>query len=165
GVALVLLLLALALPGCRSNKSASPVGSSELIVSAAVSLREAFNEIAELERKQSNTVVHFNFGASGALQKQIESGAPADIFASAGAKQMDELAARNLIAPATRKDFARNVLVLIAPADNVAIAALGDLAKPEVKKIAVGNPKTGPAGQYTEQTLNKLKLLPQIQSK
>jgi molybdate transport system substrate-binding protein len=136
-----------------------------LTVSAAVSLKDAFREIAELYEKRTGTKIHFNYGASGALQKQIESGAPADVFASAGAKQMDELASRSLIVPDTRTDFARNSLVLIIPAKGPGFASFSDLANPSVKKVAVGNPKTVPAGQYTEQTINKLKLLPQIQSK
>ena len=148
------------LPACR--KETSP---NELIVSAAVSLKDAFNELAQLNEQQNNTKVHFNFGASGALQKQIESGAPVDVFASAGAKQMDELATKELIIASSRTDFVRNVLVLVEPANSSAIASFTDLTKPEVKKIAVGNPKTVPAGQYTEQTFNKLQLLPNIKSK
>jgi molybdate transport system substrate-binding protein len=148
--------------GCYSTR---PDNSDELIVSAAASLKDAFNEIAQMHQQRTGTKVRFNFGASGALQKQIESGAPADLFASAGAKQMDELAAKNLILPSSRRDFARNVLVLIEPANGTAISSFADLGKAEIRKIAVGNPKTVPAGQYTEQTLNQMKLLPAIQSK
>jgi len=148
--------------GCRSKSTG---GSDELVVSAAVSLKDAFNEIARIHEQRTSTRVRFNFGASGALQKQIESGAPADIFASAGARQMDELAAGNLIVPASRKDFARNVLVLIEPPNGPQISSFADLGKSEIRKIAVGNPKTVPAGQYTEQTFTRLKLLPDIQSK
>ncbi|HJZ80349.1 MAG TPA: molybdate ABC transporter substrate-binding protein, partial [Pyrinomonadaceae bacterium] len=99
------------------------------------------------------------------LLKQIESGAPADVFASAGAKQMDDLAAKNLIVVSTRADFARNVLVLIQPVNSTSIFTFDDLARPEVKKIAIGNPKTVPAGQYTEQTFNQMKLWLQVQPK
>lgn len=136
-----------------------------MTVSAAVSLKDAFNETADLNAKRNGTKIHFNYGASGALQKQIESGAPADVFASAGAKQMDDLAAKGLIIPDTRKDFARNSLVLIVPARSAIVSSFSDLANPSVEKVAVGNPKTVPAGQYTEQTLNKLKLLPDFQPK
>ena len=164
-VAILTLLLVL-IPGCRS-RGPSPSGApaNELTVSAAVSLKDAFNEIAELYEKRTGTKIHFNYGASGALQKQIESGAPADIFASAGAKQMDELASRNLIVPDTRTDFAGNSLVLIIPAKGLTLSSFSDLSNPSVKKVAVANPKTVPAGQYTEQTLHNLKLLPQLQSK
>ncbi len=156
------LALSLLLPGCRST---APISNGELIVSAAVSLKDAFNEIAGLNEQRTSTNIRFNFGASGALQKQIESGAPADVFASAGAKQMDELAAKSLIIPSTRTDFARNVLVLIESANGSGVSSFTDLSKAEVKRIAVGNPKTVPAGQYTQQTFNRLKLAPDIQSK
>jgi len=148
--------------GCYSTR---PDNSDELIISAAASLKDAFNEIAQISKQRTGMKIRFNFGASGALQKQIELGAPADLFASAGAKQMDELAAKNLILPSSRRDFARNVLVLIEPANGAAISSFADLGKAEIRKIAVGNPKTVPAGQYTEQTLNQMKLLPTIQSK
>jgi molybdate transport system substrate-binding protein len=160
----ILILLLLSILNCRSNGPAAPA-SNELIVSAAVSLRDAFNEIADLHERRNGSKILFNFGASGALQKQIESGAPADVFVSAGAKQMDDLAAKGFIIRDSRKDFARNSLVLIVPATGTAVSSFGDLANPSVKKVAVGNPKTVPAGQYTEQVLNKLKLLPAIQPK
>lgn len=104
----LLIALLLFFPACREDTPAN-----ELIVSAAASLKEAFNEIAQLNEQRNNVKVHFNFGASGALQKQIESGAPVDVFASAGAKQMDQLAAKDLIIASSRSDFARNVLVLV----------------------------------------------------
>jgi molybdate transport system substrate-binding protein len=152
------------LSGCGSSQKPA-ADNDELIVSAAVSLKDAFNEIAELYRKQTNAIVRFNFGASGTLQKQIESGAPVDVFASAGAKQMDQLASKGVIDATTRKDFAGNHLVLIVLSARSGISSFSDLSKAEVKKIAAGNPKTVPAGQYTEQTLTQLKLLPQIQPK
>jgi molybdate transport system substrate-binding protein len=164
----MLAALVLLLSGCRSGappSSGSP-RANELTISAAVSLKDAFNELAELNEKRNGTKVHFNFGASGALQKQIEQGAPADVFASAGAKQMDELATKAFVEPSSRQDFARNELVLVVPAaSGVAVSSFADLNKAEVKKIAVGNPKTVPAGQYTEQTFSRLKLLPQLKSK
>jgi len=163
----ILALLLLSIPGCRSNgpPAAGPSTANEFTVSAAISLKDAFNEIANLNEKRTGTKIHFNYGASGALQKQIESGAPADVFASAGAKQMDDLAVRGVIVPETRADFARNSLVLIVPAKSTGISSFSDLSNPAVKKVAVGNPKTVPAGQYTDQTFNRLKLLPQIQAK
>jgi molybdate transport system substrate-binding protein len=165
--AIAALTLLVFVSGCGSGtpSATGPSPANELTISAAVSLKKAFNEIADLNEKRTGTKVHFNYGASGALQKQIESGAPADVFASAGAKQMDDLAGKGFIDPSTRKDFARNSLVLIVPAKEPILKSFSDLTNPAVKKIAVGNPKTVPAGQYTEQTLRKLSLLPQIQAK
>lgn len=137
-----------------------------MTVSAAVSLKDAFTEIGELYKKKTGKTVNFNFGASGALQKQIETGAPVDVFASAGEKQMDELAAKKLIDADSRKDFARNKLVLIVPQNSVLnLETFDGLSDLRVQKIAVGNPKTVPAGQYTEQFFEKNNLKNALQSK
>jgi len=137
-----------------------------LIVSAAASLRDAFNEIGRLYESREHIRVRFNYGASGALEKQIEAAAPVDVFASAGAKQMDDLIAKDLIVEGSRQDFARNALVLITPADApVSLNSFADLDSSQVSRIAVGNPQTVPAGQYTEQTLTNLKLWQQLQPK
>ena len=161
----ILIAWVLALLSFSACWSKAPNSSREVLVSAAVSLKDAFTELAQLHEQRTGIKIRFNFGASGALQKQIEAGAPVDVFASAGAKQMDELSAKGLIVSASRRDFAGNVLVLIQPADGAALSSFADLAKPEVKKIAIGNPKTVPAGQYTQQTFNRMKLVPDIQPK
>lgn len=147
-----------------SNRSQQTAG--EIVVSAAISLKDAFREIGDLYTARTGTKINFNFGSSGVLQKQIEGAAPIDVFASAGAKQMDELAAKGLIENDTRRDFVHNALMLITPKDStLGLSSFDDLAHPRVQRLAVGNPKTVPAGQYTEQLLSGMKLLPQIQSR
>lgn len=169
-VRLIFVLLIVFFGNCARHTN-EPAGDSSpkdetLTISAAVSLKEAFNEIAALYKTKTGRSISFNFGASGALQRQIESGAPVDVFASAGVPQMDELAAKDLILKETRRDFARNTLILIAPKiSNIYLGAFSDLAKPEVQKIAVGNPKTVPAGAYSEQVFDKLNLKSAVQSK
>lgn len=160
-LAAIAILLLLGASSCRSHDSPT----NELTISAAVSLRDAFNEIAEIHQQRTGTKILFNFGASGTLQKQIESGAPADLFASAGARQMDDLVAGGFVTPETRSVFARNELVLIVPAGVASLSSFAELANETITKVAVGNPKTVPAGQYTKQTLTNLNLLPQIQGK
>lgn len=164
---LVLLLLLLTFCGCQAGApDTSTRDTGDLTVSAAVSLRDAFKEIENLYKARTGKTVNFNFGASGALQKQIEAGAPVDVFASAGAKQMDELAGRGLIDEASRRDFARNTLALIVPSDSqLNLKAFADLAAPGVQRLAVGNPKTVPAGQYTEQLLDHFNLRANLQAK
>lgn len=169
-VHILLILLLFLLVGCQPDSSVSEGNTKSrdevLTVSAAVSLKNAFNEIGELYKSKTGRTINFNFGASGALQRQIETGAPVDVFASAGAQQMDELAAKDLIDAATRRDFVRNTLVLIVPADSkISLASFSDLTKAEVQKIAVGNPKTVPAGQYTEQFFEKMNLKNSVQAK
>jgi molybdate transport system substrate-binding protein len=161
-VAVLIFSPAAALTGLRSPRQAS----GEILVSAAISLKNAFEEIGSLYEKQTGIRVRFNLAASGLLQKQIETGAPVDVFASAGEKQMDVLQARRLIMPATRRDFARNTLVLIVPAQSkISIRSFQDLARREVGHIAIGSPKTVPAGQYAEEALKYLKLWDAVQSR
>ncbi len=163
----LLALAGLAGFACRSSGPAPPLGQQaarEITVSAAASLQDAFREIGKQYEARTGARINFNFGASGALQRQIESGAPVDVFASAGRPQMEALAAQNLLAPESRRDFARNALVLIVPADQaLGLNDLADLGGSAVRRIAIGNPKTVPAGQYAEQALTRLGLWQQLQ--
>lgn len=159
-------LIVFVLGGCKAQPSTSAPADNTITVSAAASLKEAFTEIGNRYRANTGNLVSFNFGASGALQKQIEAGAPVDVFASAGTRQMDEVAGRGLIDSASRRDFAQNALALIVPADsNLTLSAFTDLASAQVQKIAVGNPKTVPAGQYTEEVFDYFNLRDSLQSK
>ena len=149
--------------GCRTN---APSNETALTVSAAISLKDAFTEIKQQYQSQTGDAVNFNFGASGALQRQIENGAPVDVFASAGAAQMDELAAKNLIDADSRRDFAQNELVLIVPSDSTLnLTNFSGLSDARIQKIAVGNPQSVPAGQYAAQVLAKNNLTNVVQSK
>jgi len=94
----------------------TPEPEKELTVSAAISLKDALGEIAKLYRiEMPDTVIHFNLGASGTLQRQIEQGAPVDIFISASKDQMDSLDSRGLLLAGTRRDLVKNAVVLIVP--------------------------------------------------
>lgn len=169
-IRLIIILLAVCfslIAGCRTNSPETVNNSSgNLTISAAVSLKDAFNEIGAIYKTKTGKTVNFNFGASGALQRQIETGAPVDIFASAGEMQMDALASKNLIDAATRRDFARNELVLIVPTDSkLNLTNFGNLNDSSVQKIAVGNPKTVPAGGYSAQLFEKNNLSNSLQNK
>ncbi|MDF2937499.1 MAG: molybdenum transporter, periplasmic molybdate-binding protein [Paenibacillaceae bacterium] len=146
------------------TKAPDPV---ELTISAAASLTESLNEIKTLYAKKApHVTLTFNFGASGTLQTQIENGAPADLFLSAGKKQMDALVSKQLIDSATAKNLLLNDLVLVVPADSkLAIAKVEDLSKDEVKKLAVGTPESVPAGSYAKETLTYYKLWDSLQPK
>lgn len=137
--------------------SAPESTKEEILVSAAASLKNAFEEIGKLHEKRTGVRVRFNIGASGLLQKQIEAGAPVDVFASAGSSQMDILEAKGLIVPETRRNFAGNALVLIIPArSKLQLRSFKDVERPEVRRLAVGNPKTVPAGQYARESLESV---------
>lgn len=158
GFVLVLTLCAVT---CRRERPAGEekAGGGEILVAAAVSLKDAFAEISRLYQARSGVRVIFDFGGSGELQKQIELGAPVDVFASAGEREMDELAAKGLIVQSSRADFVKNRLVLIVPSNShLAIESLSDLERPQVKRIAVGNPLTVPAGHYAQQALHSAHL-------
>jgi molybdate transport system substrate-binding protein len=140
--------------------------AKEITVSAAASLQEAFREIGAIYERQNNVKINFNFASSGALQKQIEGGAPVDVFASAGKPQIDALASQNLILPETRRDFVQNELVLIVPAkSDVKPTSFVQILENEKARLAIGNPKTVPVGQYAEQTLVRLGVWEKLQGR
>ncbi|MEY8001076.1 molybdate ABC transporter substrate-binding protein [Clostridium sp. Mt-5] len=137
-----------------------------LTVSAAASLKDSMNEIKQLYTKEHpNIAITYNFGASGTLQQQIEQGAPADIFMSAATKQMDELKSKNLLVNDTAKNLLQNDVVLIVPKDSSNIKTFDDLATDKAQKIALGEPKSVPVGQYSQEILTNLKLMDKVQPK
>lgn len=146
--------------------AASAFGA-DLTVSAAISLKNAFEEIGRLYSKDGGQdKVVFNFGASGDLKKQIEAGAPVDVFAPAAQKDMNDLAERNFVIKETRKNFASNSVVLVKPAtSSINFESFSDLTKSGIEKIAIGNPESVPAGRYAKEVLIKYDLWSKIQGK
>ena len=146
---------------------ATGVSAQEVTLSVAISLKDAVEELGQgFMAAHPGVTLRHNFGASGDLQKQIEAGAPVDVFLSAGQRQMDDLEKRKLIVASTRRVFARNVLIVIKPADSrVDIAKPADLLDPRVAHVSIGNPKTVPAGQYAEESLRALGLWDRLQSR
>ncbi|WP_459617935.1 molybdate ABC transporter substrate-binding protein [Bordetella sp. 2513F-2] len=143
------------------------VHAETLTVSAAASLTQAFTEVARrFEMQEPGTTVRLNFAASGTLLQQLRQGAPVDVFASADQDTMDRAAAEQLIDPASRRDFARNDLVLVVPAQGgAAMEALQALAGDAVRRIAIGRTATVPAGRYTQQALESAGLWTTLQPK
>ena len=131
-------------------------------ISAAVSLKEALTAAGRRYHQinPSAASILFNFGATGALRAQIAQGAPADLFIAASDDEMNKAEKAGLIDPATRKVIARNQLVLIVPADSkLKLDQLSALAKsPGVHRLAIGQPRTVPAGMYAQQALKYLHL-------
>jgi molybdate transport system substrate-binding protein len=140
--------------------------STTLTVSAASSLKDAMGDIKTAYSKEKpNVTLTYNFGASGTLQQQIEQGAPVDLFISAAAKQMDALKGKGLIFDDTRRDLLGNELVLVVPKDSSASLDFKDLTNDKVKKIALGEPKSVPAGHYAEEVFKKLNITDAIKPK
>jgi len=153
-VLIVGLVVVLALVGTFSMNEAK-AADQELLVSAAASLTNAFQDVGQ-KFAGANAGVKFvpNFAASGALLQQIEKGAPVDVFASADQKTMDQANEKKLILPETRKNFVSNSMVLIVPAGSkMPIKGPQDLLAKEVTKVALGNPDSVPAGRYTQESL------------
>jgi molybdate transport system substrate-binding protein len=157
---LVLFLFGL-LSGC--NKDAK---STRLTISAASSLKDSMEDIKQVYSKRNpNVIIVYNFGSSGSLQQQIEQGADVDIFISAAVKQMKVLEEKQLLVPDTKVNLLRNSVVLVVPIDAAGIDGFSDLSGDNVKKIAIGEPKSVPAGQYAQEVFIKLNIYENIKSK
>lgn len=131
--------------------------AADIYVSAAASLTDVLKEIAIPYEKQSGDNLVFNFAASSMLARQIEEGAPADLIFSADEAKLDALEKEGLLLPETRKSVLSNTLVIVVPNDStVNFNSAKDLAGPDIKKIAVGEPSSVPAGIYARKYLDKL---------
>src|ERR1051325_1828351 len=140
--------------------------AAEIRVSAAASLTDALKEIAAAYEKQTGDKIFFNFAASSFLALQIEQGAPADIFFSADEAKMDALDQKGLIDKSTRKSLLSNALVIVVSTDKGAsISTPHDLLNTKIKRIALAEPKTVPAGIYAEQFLQRQNLWGGLNSK
>lgn len=163
--ALILSLAAIWLFGI-GFAAAAPQSKTEIVISAASSLKDSLDEIIQLYRAEiPDIIVHTNYGASGTLQRQVEEGAPVDIFVSASPNQMDALESKGLVLASTRKNLVKNSIVLIVPKEKSGIAGFSDLAHANVKTIAIGEPQTVPAGKYAQEVLTHLGLYDQLKPK
>lgn len=142
---------------------AVPAHAADINVSAAASLREAVTELSNIYAK-NNPGIKFqnNFGASGAVAKQIESGAPADLFFSANLEWMDYLKDKKLVDAASISVFAYNALVFVGKPD-LKVASMKDVVN--LSKIAIGSPKSVPAGQYAVEAFKKAGIDKQLENK
>jgi molybdate transport system substrate-binding protein len=140
-----------------SSPESAPATQVQLTVSAAASLTEALGEIkTAFEAAHPSIAINYNFGASGTLQKQIEQGAPADLFLSASAKNMKALVDEGLVSGEDSRDLLGNSLVVIVPkGGNKNLTTLAALKGQEIGKIAIGIPESVPAGDYAQQALAK----------
>lgn len=136
----------------------------EIFVSVAASLTEAMDEIAELIKEDENIKITPTYDSSGTLQKQIEEGAPSDVFISAGQSQMDNLEEQDLIDKSSRIDLLRNKLVLLVPEDNPDnIENIQDVVDKKVQ-IAIAETETVPVGQYSKKALEDLGLWDKLET-
>lgn len=154
-------------PESTAISTETPAENVDLTISAAASLTDALKEIeTQFKVIHPNVKLNFNFGASGALQKQIENGAPADLFLSAASKNMKSLVDAKLIAEDSQTNLLSNGLVLVtSKTSKTQLAKVNDLLNADVKTIAIGIPESVPAGSYTKEALEQAKLWDSLQPK
>ena len=139
-----------------STLFALQIHAAQVTVFAAASLTDALKQIAAGYEKSSGDKIVFNFAASGPLARQIEAGAPADIFISADEARADALAAKGLLVNESRRSLLGNTLVIVTPVDQNVIHSPTDLTNAAVQKIALGEAKSVPCGTYAKIYLEKL---------
>ena len=169
----VFLFMLLFAAACSNNENSNPSTDKQepeenvdLTISAAASLKDAMDEIqATYEEEHPEVTLKFNFGASGSLQQQISQGAPVDLFFSAAEDKFDLLVADGMIAEEDGIDLLGNELVLVVSKENSSVQSFEDLAKADVKKISIGTPETVPAGKYAKESLEKMDIWQDAESK
>jgi molybdate transport system substrate-binding protein len=164
---MIMVLMMIMAVACNRGGNDDHSQTVEISVLAAASLTDAMKEIeSRYESTHPGVRVVPSFASSGKLKQQIEQGAPADLFISAGAKEMNALVREGIVDPRERVDLLGNELVLIVPKDSrVKVNGFSDLSSPQIKTIAIGQPETVPAGQYAKQALENMNLWKQVQSK
>lgn len=140
--------------------------ADEILVCAAASLTDVLRDLGKAYQSKSKHKILLTLGPSNFLARQIDEGAPADMFFSADLAQMDLLEKNGRLEPGTRKNLLSNQLVIVVPADSkLAIVSPKDLLKPEVKKIALADPAAVPVGVYTSKYLADKGLWEKLKSK
>jgi len=158
-----LVLSSLFLCGCDS--SSTPV-EKRILVAAASDLTPAFEEIGREFEKTTGTKITFSFSSTGTLAKQIENGAPMDVFAAANVEFIEGLDKKGLIIPDTKALYARGRITLWTHADSkLKIEKLEDLARPEVQKVGIANPEHAPYGTAARQAMQTLGIWEQVKEK
>ncbi len=150
-LAALLLTLVIAATACKDQPSNS---TPELTVAAASDLTPAFEEIGREFQSTHKTKVVFVFGSTGMLTRQIENGAPVDLFAAANVSFVEQLEQKGLIIPGTKAIYGRGRITLWTPLEsNLRLESIADLARPEVTRIAIANPDHAPYGLAAKQAL------------
>lgn len=138
--------------------AAGAAQAATVTVFAAASLTDSLKEIAAAYERQSGDEIVFNFAASGTLARQIEAGAPADIFFSADEARADALEKKGQLVSSSRKSLLGNSLVIITPPDRAALHSPGELTNAAFQHLALGDVKSVPCGTYAKIYLDKLGL-------
>jgi len=164
-LALSALAAVLVLAGCGSDEGASD-SSGELLVAAAASMQQAFDEVGPLFERETGAKVTFSYGATVALAEQIEAGLPADLFVAADIDHVDGLREKGLLIDDTQQVYARGRLALASSTKaGVTASGLEDLLRPEVEKVAIADPEVAPYGRAAEEALTSVGLWDDVKPK
>ena len=159
-------VLSITLSACLQQSSKNPETESEIIVAAAANLTDAFEELGQQFTAQTGIRVVFSFGGTADLAKQIENGAPFDVFAAADVAHVDALERKGMLTLGTRALYARGSLVVWVPSgSHITIEKVEDLAHKEVERIAIAKPDIAPYGQAAVEVLRALRLWEQLERK
>jgi molybdate transport system substrate-binding protein len=162
----ILLLLPLASNACRQSSTNEQSEPKEINVAAAANLSDAFNELGKQFTARTAIRVVYSFGATAELAKQIENGAPFDLFASADTEHVEQLNRQGLVLPDTMALYARGRLILWTPqGSSITLNRIEDLRRAEVERIAIAKPDAAPYGRAAVEALKALSLWNDIESK
>lgn len=159
------LTLLCAIPACKDTSSTSNP-STDLTVAAASDLIPAFEEIGREFESSHKTKVVYVFGSTGLLTRQIENGAPVDLFAAANVSFIEQLEQKGMIIPGTKAIYSRGRITLWTPGEsNLRLAGIDDLARPEVTRVAIANPDHAPYGLAARQALETIGIWERVKPK
>ena len=158
-------IYAVALVGVLAGCSASSDQRAELLVFAAASLADALGEVEAAFEAQGQVDVAVSYGASQMLAQQIASGAPADMFISAGRFPVRFLADKGLIEPVGADLLTNRLVVAVRASGNLQMESLDQLNTPIVERISIADPELAPAGRYVRESLMHLRLWDEVHSK
>jgi molybdate transport system substrate-binding protein len=163
---IIAVLIILLCAGCRSQTQQSPDnGSPQLVVAAAANLTDVFPELGQRFTNNTGIRVVFSFGATADLSRQIENGAPFDVFAAADTIHVDRLDAKDLLTTGTRAVYARGRLVMWLPPNGPKAERIEDITRETFERIAIAKPDVAPYGRATVESLQALGIWTQIERK
>lgn len=137
-----------------------------LTVSSGAGLRNVMEAVQQAyAQRAANITINYNFAASGVLRRQIEQGASVDIALLASQEDMDALQSQNLLLEGTRRNLLKSEVALIVPKNSTGISSFQDLTSQTIKRIAIGEPRSVPLGQYAEEVFKYFEIRDRIQSK
>lgn len=158
--------IAVFISSCARNSEPNNAEAKEINVAAAANLTDAFTELASEFTKKTGIKVVYSFGASADLAKQIENGAPFDVFASADVEQIDRLDKQGFCTPGTRNFYARGKLVLwIPPGSTAKVERIEDCAGPGVGRVGIAKPDLAPYGRATVESLHAVNVWTLVEPK